>query len=150
MKINYDPIKDSWLGISEKDLRPLQNPLFTEISSEEENLYLRILRIMRNKRYLGWTTKTVLGIDLLPDQIAIMRELWHRPFPMYIASRGYGKALSKGELVRVANGWKKIEDIKVGDYVFGGNGKLAKVTGTSYKQENLNFYRIHLFDGRKI
>lgn len=32
------------------------------------------------------------GIELHPIQIAILQEFWQRPFPMFIASRGFGKS----------------------------------------------------------
>ena len=34
----------------------------------------------------------LFGIELHPIQIAILQEFWRRPFPMFIASRGFGKS----------------------------------------------------------
>jgi len=34
----------------------------------------------------------LFGIELHPIQIAILQEFWTRPFPMFIASRGFGKS----------------------------------------------------------
>ena len=75
MKINIDPIQDSWLNLKPEDIQGLKNPLFFEYNKEEENPYLNILRLMRNPRYVAWTTKLLLNIDLLPEQIVIVREL---------------------------------------------------------------------------
>ena len=35
-----------------------------------------------------------MGIELHPIQIALLQEFWYRPFPMFIASRGFGKSFS--------------------------------------------------------
>jgi hypothetical protein len=35
-----------------------------------------------------------MGIELHPIQVALLQEFWYRPFPMFIASRGFGKSFS--------------------------------------------------------
>lgn len=50
------------------------------------------MKVMCNAEYLSFAAKTLLNIKLLPEQAAILEELWNRPFPMYIASRGFGKS----------------------------------------------------------
>ncbi len=47
---------------------------------------------MRDPEYLHFAAKILLGIELLPFQIAILKELWIRPFPMLIMTRGGGKS----------------------------------------------------------
>jgi hypothetical protein len=47
---------------------------------------------MRNPKYFGMTCKMLFNIELLPIQVAILQELWTRPFPMLICSRGFGKS----------------------------------------------------------
>lgn len=51
-----------------------------------------IIRIMRNPDYFPFTCKLLFGIDILPFQHVILRELFRRPFPMLIGSRGLGKS----------------------------------------------------------
>ena len=66
-----------------------------------------------------------------------------------LGSRGGGKCLSLDEKVRVEKGWKEINNIEVGDLVYGSDGKLAKVTNKSEVQD-LPFFNIKLRDGREI
>ena len=47
---------------------------------------------MRKPEYFQWTVKKLMNIELLPEQVVILQELWSRAFPMYIASRGFGKS----------------------------------------------------------
>ena len=51
-----------------------------------------LLRVMRNPEYFPFTCKLLLGVDIMPFQHVILRELWKRPFPMLIGSRGLGKS----------------------------------------------------------
>ena len=47
---------------------------------------------MKQPKYFQWTVKKLLNVELLPEQVVILQELWNRAFPMYIASRGFGKS----------------------------------------------------------
>ena len=88
-----DNFDNAWLGIDKSDLKGMINPLLDNRSDFDiENPHLHVLKLMRNPRYFGWTCKILFNINLLPEQVAILRELWIRPFPMYIASRGFGKS----------------------------------------------------------
>ncbi len=57
-----------------------------------ENPDLHLLRMLRNPLYFGTTCKLLFNIELHPIQIAILQEFWTRAFPMFIASRGFGKS----------------------------------------------------------
>ncbi len=92
----------------------------------------------------------LLGVELAPIQAFILENMWFKNYSVLVAGRGCGKAIHPDELVRVKDGWKRIKDIKEGDYVYGSDGKLAKVTMTSGLQKDLNFYEITLRDGRTI
>jgi len=90
--IDVDSYENAWLDLSTEDIKEIENP-FSDLSEEEkDNFHLHVLRLMKNPDYFHWTVKTLLGIELLPVQTAILRELWNRSFPMYIASRGFGKS----------------------------------------------------------
>lgn len=84
---------DAWLGLGDlsKIIVP-KNPMINRIKSDIENPDLHLVRLMRNPKYFGMTVKLLFGIELHPIQIAILQEFWIRPFPMYIASRGWGKS----------------------------------------------------------
>lgn len=87
--------EDAWLGLG--DLNQViipKNPLIGRSKEDIENPDLHLLRLLANPRYFGSTVKFLLGIELHPIQIAILQEFWNRPFPMFIASRGFGKSFS--------------------------------------------------------
>lgn len=69
---------------------------------------------------------------------------------MLFGSRGGGKALSINELVRVKDGWKEIQYLKIGDQVYDMYGKLSNVISKTEVQKDLNFYKLTLRDGREI
>ena len=82
----------AYLKIKKSDLKGCINPLTNLTDYQKENLHLHVLNIMKNPKYFHWTVKTLLNIDLLPQQTAVLQNLWNHSFPMYIASRGYGKS----------------------------------------------------------
>lgn len=63
--------------------------------------------------------------------------------------QGLGKALSLNTKIYTPDGYKLMRDIKVGDFVFGRNGKPTRVTAV-YNHTNVEMYRIHFSDGRTI
>ena len=65
------------------------------------------------------------------------------------AAPGSGKALANGTLVKVKGGWSKIEDLVVGEFVVGQNGRYTKVTGV-FPQGKKQLYEITFEDGRTI
>jgi hypothetical protein len=84
-------IDHAWLGLGNINHIKLNNPILKRTTEDIENPGLHLLRVMRNPSYLAFAAKTLLGINLLPIQAVILEELWRRPFPMFIASRGFGK-----------------------------------------------------------
>lgn len=84
---------DAWLGLG--DLSKIiidKNPMIGRDKDDIENPDLHLLRLLRNPKYFGSTCKLLFGVELHPIQIAILQEFWVRPFPMFIASRGFGKS----------------------------------------------------------
>jgi len=85
--------EDAWLNLGDvSELILPNNPMIHRIKKDIENPDLHLLRLLRNPKYLGSTCKLLFNIELHPIQIAILQEFWNRPFPMYIASRGWGKS----------------------------------------------------------
>lgn len=84
-----DNIKNAWLGLGDISTLSIDNPFN---KTRLEDIGMDILRILRNPEYLSYAAKLLLNVDLLPMQSVIIQELWTHPFPMYIASRGYGKS----------------------------------------------------------
>jgi len=151
MKYKATVYDDAWLGLGKlNDIVIAKNPMINRSELEIANPDLHLLKILRNPKYFGSTAQILFNVELHPMQIAILQEFWIRPFPMYIASRGFGKMLKSDELIRVKNGWKKIKDISVGDMIYGGDGNLTKVVQKTDLQKNLKMYRLTLRDGRTI
>jgi len=94
MTSTYDVESDDycWLNLTNEDIKGMANPLLEEGVFSNDNFHLRVVSIFQNPRYLYWTAKVLLGIDLLPMQVVVLQELWTKSFPMYLASRGYGKS----------------------------------------------------------
>jgi len=92
----------------------------------------------------------LLGVELAPIQAYILNDMWFKNYCILTAGRGCGKALSLDAVVRIENGWLKIREINLGDYVFGSDGKLAKVSMISPLLKNLSFYKVIFEDGREI
>jgi len=84
---------DAWLGLGDLSRLELShNPMIGRKKYEIEHPDYHLLKIMRDPKYIGSTCKLLFGIELHPIQIAILQEFWIRPFPMFIASRGFGKS----------------------------------------------------------
>ncbi len=94
MSYTYDveSYEYAWLRLKRKDIKQLKNPLTNLDEWGQNNFHLHVLKKMRDPKYLHWTVKNILNIDLLPEQVVILQELWTKSFPMYIASRGFGKS----------------------------------------------------------
>lgn len=85
--------EDAWLGLGNLDKIVVDhNPMIGRTKEDIENPDLHLLRLLRDPRYFGTTAKLLFDIELHPIQIAILQEFWIRPFPMFIASRGFGKS----------------------------------------------------------
>lgn len=77
--------------LSEKDLY-FDNPMLKWTRQQLENPGLAAFRLLRDPDYCYLACKHLLNVRLLPFQQVILREMWYRPFPMLIASRGAGKS----------------------------------------------------------
>jgi hypothetical protein len=84
---------DAWLGLGDLSAFYMpDNPMIHRSKRDIENPDLHLIRILRNPKYVGSTCKLLFNIELHPIQIAIIQEFWIRAFPMYVASRGWGKS----------------------------------------------------------
>lgn len=85
--------EDAWLGLGNlDDIIISTNNMIGRTKEDIENPDLHLLRLLRDPRYFGTTAKLLFDIELHPIQIAILQEFWIRPFPMFVASRGFGKS----------------------------------------------------------
>lgn len=74
----------------------VEKTIFDDVRFGQEPVDKFVVRTMLNADYIAWTAKTILGINLMPMQIAILQTLWTKPFPMLVASRGAGKSFILG------------------------------------------------------
>lgn len=92
-EINKQIFEDAWLGLGDLSLVNIdKNPMIGRSKEDIENPDLHLLRMLINPKYFGSTCKLLFDIELHPIQIAILQEFWIRPFPMFVASRGFGKS----------------------------------------------------------
>lgn len=90
--LDHSWVNQAWLGLGNTSHIKLNNPILHRTKEDIENPGIHILRTMRKPSYLAFAAKTLLGINLLPMQAVVLEELWRRPFPMLVASRGWGKS----------------------------------------------------------
>ena len=91
--LNKTVFDDAWLDLGDLSLLPITKNLMIKRSKEDiEHPDLHLMRILKQPRNFGFTCKILFDIELHPIQIAILEEFWTRPFPMFIASRGFGKS----------------------------------------------------------
>jgi hypothetical protein len=84
---------NAWLGLGDLDKIVIPtNHMIGRTKEDIESPDLHLLRLLRDPRYFGTTAKLLFDIELHPIQIAILQEFWIRPFPMFVASRGFGKS----------------------------------------------------------
>jgi hypothetical protein len=84
---------DAWLGLGELDkLIIASNPMIRRNKTDIEHPDRHLVKLLKDPVYFGSTCKLLFDIELHPIQIAILQEFWTRPFPMFVASRGFGKS----------------------------------------------------------
>jgi hypothetical protein len=83
----------SYLNLKPYDFLDINNELLDRDPSKKyENPIFELMDFMREPENFAFTCKWLFDIHLMPFQIAILKELWRRKFPMFIGSRGCGKS----------------------------------------------------------
>lgn len=91
--VNYSQLDNAWLGLGDVSTLSLPKNLMINRSQKDiENPDQHLLKLMRDPANFSATVRLLMDIELHPIQIAILQEFWDRPFPMFIASRGFGKS----------------------------------------------------------
>ena len=91
--IQQKTFDEAWLGLGDVNKIKIDRNLMIGRSRYDiENPDAHLLKIMMDPKYFGFTVKSIFDIELHPIQVAILQEFWNRPFPMFIASRGFGKS----------------------------------------------------------
>lgn len=89
------------------------------------------------------------SIGLRPYKVQIMGAIALNEGKIAEMKTGEGKSCSLDTPIPTPEGWKTAGDIKVGDVMFGRNGKPTKVLGV-YPQGKKQIYEVHLSDGRMV
>jgi hypothetical protein len=85
--------QDAWLGLGDLDSLVISNnPMIGRARSDIERPDKHLLKLLRDPKYLGSTCKLLFDIELHPIQVVLLQEFWYRPFPMFVATRGFGKS----------------------------------------------------------
>ncbi|MBY0525589.1 MAG: terminase family protein [Gemmataceae bacterium] len=85
-------LENAWLGLGDTSGIDILSPFDLRTREDIENPILHTLKLMRNPMYFPFTCKHIFNIELLPMQNVVLQELWNKPFPMWIGSRGMGKS----------------------------------------------------------
>ena len=96
-KVEQKVFDEAWLGLGDTSiLVPDRNLMIKRSKEDIEHPDMHLLKIMTDPTYFGFTVHSLFGVELHPIQVAILQEFWNRPFPMFIASRGFGKSFMLG------------------------------------------------------
>jgi len=91
--MDYSQLENAWLNLGNTDNIEISTNLMIRRSEKDiENPDQHLIKIIKNPDNFSMTAKLLMDIELHPIQIAILQEFWDRPFPMFIASRGFGKS----------------------------------------------------------
>ena len=88
--------ENAWLNLGDVSKLQIDNPLGRD-DFDIEHPGLAEMRLMRNPEYLSYAAEVLLDIENLPAQSVVLEELWTRPFPMFVAARGFGKSFLLAE-----------------------------------------------------
>ena len=146
---NVEDYDYAWLCLTREDVKGIRNPLLNLNEWQTQNFHLHVLSLMRDTRYIAWTTKHLLNINLLPQQSVVLQELWNHSFPMMVCSRGYGKALPNDTPILTEKGWVNIGEVQPGDKVYARDGYPYDIVSV-FPQGRRRKYLIRLADGREI
>lgn len=127
-------------------------PFMDEASRQKLGIALaqsreRIRRSKSQEAPAGFSIPVPEGLDYLPFQKGGISEVLGSGNSAIIADdMGLGKAQPLDAKVLTPNGWRRMGDIKVGDFVVGSNGCPTRVSGV-YPQGLKEIFRITFNDG---
>lgn len=85
-------INNYWMNIEDTRLIKTENPfILTKQELEDPTRYF--IKTMMNPEFFYFTCKHLFARNLAPFQMVILKEMFNRPFPMLIGSRGLSKTM---------------------------------------------------------
>lgn len=109
-----ETIENEWLGLGDTTLIPTGNPLEVQSVEDIENPTRHFLRVARDPRFFSFSCKHFLNREVSPMQACVLWELWHRPFPMLLGGRGFGKCVTYDTLIATNDGFREIGELVKG------------------------------------
>ncbi len=85
-------VENYWMGLGDTSGLVVPDPFANRTQDDIEKPHVHLLSLMMRPEYFFFAAKWILNKTLPPYQLAILQELWVRPFPMLIGSRGMGKS----------------------------------------------------------
>lgn len=116
-------INNYWLNLGDTRLIKTTNPF--NITKQDDDPTRKIMSMMMKPENFYFTCKHLFNMTIAPMQSVILQEMWNRPFPMLIGSRG----LSKTTLLAVYSMLKAILE----------QGSKVVVCGAGFRQSKLIF-----------
>lgn len=93
--------------------------------------------------------KPAFGAYLQSPYLSTLWQGWCRGHLLLrSAASGVGKAVPNDTIIPTPNGWKRVDEIHVGDYLYDRHGKSTKVLGV-FPQGDKEVWELTLKDGRK-
>jgi len=102
----------------------LDNSL-SEILETKDNVVKEFISVLSVPENFGLTCKLLFNLDTHPFQLCILKELWLRKFPMFIATRGAGKSFLLGLYALLVATFKQ--------------GSKIVITGSGFRQSRIVF-----------
>lgn len=122
-----------------------------ELSQRQLEEYERLSNIVNEGRKNPvWFANYFFGIELMDYQRWCFMESWDKPFVLWLACRGSGKALAIGTPIPTPNGYTTMGELRVGDVVLDNRGKPVHVTYVSPIYYGNKCYEIEFDDGELI
>lgn len=90
-----------------------------------------------------WHTK-----PFLHQKACLLLGLHKRAF-YFLLDMGAGKGHPVGTKILTSGGWRKIEELQIGDFVFGRDGKPKRILGV-HKRGTLPVFRVHFSDRTSV
>lgn len=117
------------------------------------NTWLKDIQQPSRVNRLNFDRVDEITFKLLPHQMEFLENYnrvvstYHLGGMMLAAAPGSGKACRASTLVKVPDGWRRIDKLAIGSEVVAYDGSVSKVTGV-YPQGKLQLYRVEFVDGR--
>lgn len=122
-----------------------------ELSQRNLEEYERFTKIINEGRKNPvWFANYFFGIELMDYQRWCFMESWDKPFVLWLACRGSGKALAVGTPIPTPSGYTTMGELKVGDVILDNNGHPTTVSYVSPIYIGNVCYEITFDDGECI